>query len=1650
MNKKIIILGTIAIGTIITATVVPIVLLNKNEEKIEKDNVIYANKLKALKTKIVTISATSGDVTTNKNAILNKIKSLDNFPKLPKGITLNVKDSNQKLTISGVAIILIVKKEGETDIEIKDFKVKRVQSDQEIVDNYATKLKALKIKEVTIDATSGSVDSNNDEIKEKIKSLNNFPTLPNDVILEIKESPIKVSISGVAIDLLIKKGIITKEVRGFNVKRSKSNQEIVDSYKSDLLARIAQKDRTIKIAATSGTITSKKIDIINKIERIKGFVAKPVGVVLEVKEDSTQITTEGILISLVIKKDLAKTEIGTSENFKVKRSESNQEIVDNYKNDLLAGITQENRTIKIAATSGTITSKKIDIINKIERIKGFVAKPVGVVLEVKEDSTQITLEGILITLVIKKDLAKTEIATSENFKVKRSKSNQEIVDNYKNDLLVGITQENRTIKIDATSGTITSKKADIIHKIERIKGFVAKPTGVILEVKEDVAQITPEGTLITLVIKKDSTETEIGTTENFKVKRSLSSQEIVNNYASKLSSISKEVIVPISSSSTITEKKNDILNAIKGLSNFPKLPTSLTLDIKDSNSQLTTTSVAIILIIKKDGVNDKEVSGFTVKRAQSDQEIIDIYKNLLLDAIKAENRIVKIAATSGTITSKKANIINKIERIKGFVSRPEGVMLEVENDPENITPQGITITLVIKKGSAETKILSNIANPFKVKRTKTASELATDSIEDVKEILHAKILKIVTITNLQAKVDSLGVANKIKAKVEEQIGSENLNGVIVSISSDATNADILDTGIGVGFKITLSKGEASPFEITDWKVKREKIQAEKDIDSIKAIFDGFSSKIVTIVNLQAKVNSIGASAKIGVSDKIVNALRAKINQDNLKGVTISIKPNTANEDIIDTGNGIGFIITLSKGDAPLVEITDWKVKREKIQDEKDIDEVKEIFDGVVLASKIVTITNLQAKVDALGVSAKIVEALKAKIVEDNLKGVTISIKPNTANEDIIDAGNGIGFIITLSKGDAPLVEITNWKVKREKIQDEKDVDAVKAIFDGINLASKIITVTFHFDSPYETVNNEIVKVLKVKINENNLKGVTIAVKPSSLINRDLFKDTSQKVGFIITLSKGKAPLVEITDWKLKRNKEPYEINNDSIKRVLAILDSKISKIVTITNLEAKISSPEVANKIKAEVIKQIGKNNLEGVKIKIVEFYEGDILSTGVETAFVMHFTKKISSTFIRTDWKVKREKIQDEKDLEAVKLDFEKRVDKTIKIIVDGPIKVENVVAKNKIITELRNIFTDLKGVTISLKPNLANEVITDSGIGFIITLSKGEAPPIEITDWKVKGFRNQDQITLDIIKEKTKNFGEDEKVLEYVYFNSDVNVSEIETKLINSFKAYFASSDWIDENIKQSLTISIKPNTIDKNIIATGQKDKLIVIISKGQDSVEFFAQVKLIRNQVEKDIYDVRDEIFKNPNGLANKNKIFITNVQAKVDAQGVSNKIIANLKVDVNLKGVSLTVESDSKNEDITDEKGVGFILSLSKGDKTIRITNLKVQRLKTQDEKDLEIAREKFEKNDYIEVSVSGISTQNVNALNFVEGIRSTTQRHVIDNPHYNFPSGIILSIVPNPEDGENLKEGHRFKITLSKGEAPPIDISNLCEIKVSP
>ena len=226
MKKKIIILGTLGTLVLATATLVPILLLNKQEEKTtKKDTILYADKLKKIITKIVTIDSIVGDVTTNKNAILNKIKSLKNFPKLPKGITLDIKDSSKELTISGVSITLIVKKDGETNLEIEGFKVKtreytpQEKQDLKIIEDYKEKiLKNIKpknriIRSATNIGFTGSITDNKAQIINQFKNvlLTMFLkfkgiNIPSGVSIDIKDDSTEITNKGIQITLIIKKG----------------------------------------------------------------------------------------------------------------------------------------------------------------------------------------------------------------------------------------------------------------------------------------------------------------------------------------------------------------------------------------------------------------------------------------------------------------------------------------------------------------------------------------------------------------------------------------------------------------------------------------------------------------------------------------------------------------------------------------------------------------------------------------------------------------------------------------------------------------------------------------------------------------------------------------------------------------------------------------------------------------------------------------------------------------------------------------------------------------------------------------------------------------------------------------------------------------------------------------------------------------------------------------------------------------------------------------------------------------------------------------------------------------------------------------------------------------------------------------------------
>ena len=564
INKKTFIL-LIGIVTLTSATVVPIVLFSKkNENKItEKDTVTYTNKLKKLSTKEVTISATSGDITANKNAILNAIKKLTNFPEVPSGINLEVKDDSTNLSLLGVPIVLIVKKEDETNIEITGFKAKRSQTDQE---KYVDKLKSFSLKNVTINVTSGDITANKNDILNAIKALNNFPKVPSGISLEVKDDATILNEQWAQVTLIVKKqGKTDLEVTGFKVKRSQSDQEIVDAYfnKLNILPT-----KEVTIIASSGDVNANKNAILNAIKALDDFPITPSGINLEVKNNNNELTLQGTPVSLVIKKGTITREIS---GFIAKRSLSTQE---EYANKLKALSTKE---VTISASSGDVTANKTAILNAIKALDDFPIAPSGISLEVKNDSTSLTLAGVAITLIVKKQ-NETDLEVSR-FIAKRSQTDQEIANDYEvrfrasfNVLKPGSRFALPTIIINSESGTIEENKVVIIDAIKNSYDFIFPPTGFDIRLKPDQnEEITLAPILVNIEIFKIDTQNTLASIENFlRVERSQtesefesSNYELIKNHFSK--NKNKNIGIPFESiSKTYTSLTQEaLLEAVK-------------------------------------------------------------------------------------------------------------------------------------------------------------------------------------------------------------------------------------------------------------------------------------------------------------------------------------------------------------------------------------------------------------------------------------------------------------------------------------------------------------------------------------------------------------------------------------------------------------------------------------------------------------------------------------------------------------------------------------------------------------------------------------------------------------------------------------------------------------------------------------------------------------------------------------------------------------------------------------------------------------------------------------------------------------------------------------------------------------------------------
>ena len=567
-NKKIIILGSIGVISLATIITTSIFLFRDKEEVEDKEQEKYATKLKNFSQKEITISVTSGTITENKVAILNKLKSLDNFPLEPSGLTLEVKDDSTNLTPKGIAFILLVKKQGKTDIEITGFKVKIIQTDQE---EYASKLKNFSQKEVKISATSGNITNNKVAILNKLKSLSNFPLEPSGLTLEIKENSTNLTLEGIAFILLVKKqGKTDIEIRGFKVKRSKSDQE---EYASKLKS-FSQKEVTI--SATSGDVTTNKVAIKNQIEALSSFPPLPVGITLEVKDDSTILSLEGIPIILIVKKQ-GETNVEIR-GFKAKRSKTNQEIAAGYLDKLYESYNNfwfnryppervSSYNVKIDATSGTIKQNKNDIINKIKETYPFIIPPQGFDIRIKGNENElVTLEGVKVDIeVFKIGQLDTLASLKKIFIIQKSKTNVEIKnDNYEKIQRYFSKEEKKKLSIPNFDSSLISNprnENDVLKLIK--KGLWLDNPNLWIETLQQEITLKPGQTKNNLNPQKTTIIIEYGPNDaknevSIEV-RKLSIKQTITNYFKKQDN--KRIIIP--SSTPDLNNENSILNEVK-------------------------------------------------------------------------------------------------------------------------------------------------------------------------------------------------------------------------------------------------------------------------------------------------------------------------------------------------------------------------------------------------------------------------------------------------------------------------------------------------------------------------------------------------------------------------------------------------------------------------------------------------------------------------------------------------------------------------------------------------------------------------------------------------------------------------------------------------------------------------------------------------------------------------------------------------------------------------------------------------------------------------------------------------------------------------------------------------------------------------------
>ena len=332
-TKKILLLGA-TLGTLATAIVIPVLLLNNNEDEQNKKDVESVVKIleeKNEKEKIITLpSNTKGKIIANNQAkIIAKIKTLIGSQNL-KDVKIEVSmDQDQNISTVKQEIIIKVSKwkYSKKVASAKAYFVKREQNNQEItvdINSVKTALTNLTSKDLKLftEKADKSINANKKAILNILKQVEGYSKIDfKEVKIKVKDDARNLPLSNetpIKITFILSKGNVTPvEINIFTIKQLDSDEvQNINNKLNEIKSKLESlSPKTLKVDAPSSnkTINHNKDAIKNAIQNLSGYNAIEFdGTSLEIKDSNQNLPTNNqvaIPIILVLSKNNVNLEV---------------------------------------------------------------------------------------------------------------------------------------------------------------------------------------------------------------------------------------------------------------------------------------------------------------------------------------------------------------------------------------------------------------------------------------------------------------------------------------------------------------------------------------------------------------------------------------------------------------------------------------------------------------------------------------------------------------------------------------------------------------------------------------------------------------------------------------------------------------------------------------------------------------------------------------------------------------------------------------------------------------------------------------------------------------------------------------------------------------------------------------------------------------------------------------------------------------------------------------------------------------------------------------------------------------------------------------------------------------------------------------------